>query len=158
MAEAALAQTAPMSAAYQVSDSKMRFQFAQVLQDQGIHVDEFIRLCDVNDNGTIEKVELVLVLKNMAAFEIDEILQLSKILLPNAIDSTQNFRRKLQVLMEDYEHYLVNNDDLHEMTEMKVSPSLKKRMQRLDAQDLEYATSDGRRNTRGHNSVLGFDD
>lgn len=59
-----------------------------MLQDQGIHVDEFIRLCDVNDNGTIEKVELVLVLKNMAAFEIDEILQLSKILLPNAIDST----------------------------------------------------------------------
>lgn len=61
-------------------------------------------------------------------------------------------------MMEDYDHYLVNNDDLQELTEMKVSPSLKKRMQRLEAQDLDYATSDGRRNTRGANSVMGFDE
>lgn len=115
------------------SDNKMRYQFAQILQNQGIQVDEFIRLCDVNGNGTIEKVELVLVLKNMGCFEIDEILQLSKILLPSAIESTQNFRLKMQLMMEDYDNFLVNNNDLSDFTEMKVSPGLRKRLHGLEA-------------------------
>lgn len=45
----------------------------------------------------------MLALKNLGGFKIDQILQLSKILLPSAVDSTANFRAKLDTCMVDYQ-------------------------------------------------------
>lgn len=86
-----------------VIDDNIRLQLAQVLSDQGFDAESFASLCDGKSTGTVEKVELVLALKNLGGFKIDQILQLSKILLPSAVDSTANFRAKLDSCMADYQ-------------------------------------------------------
>lgn len=61
---------------------------------------QFVQLLDINNNGTIERVELVLALKNFGTFNNDMILQISRLLLPDAVDSSSSFQMKVQAILD----------------------------------------------------------
>lgn len=84
------------------SDEEVRFQLARAIVSQGFDVDSFVKLCAGDTGGTIEKAEFVLCVQNMGTFKISQILHLSKILLPQAVDSSENFKARVQQIMNDY--------------------------------------------------------